>query len=136
MPLAPGVRRTDPNHDCNFGRGQADYATGSESTAQRVRSALLEILGEWFMDVTKGMPWYRVSADATDILPIMGGDGPPDIGYAEASAKAVILSVDGVARISSFDVNFDHVTRKLAMSVVGIDVDGGAFTVALQDPGP
>lgn len=135
MPLAPGVRRLDSNHDCSFGRGQDNYATGSESTAQRVRTACLEIQGEWFMDVTAGIPWYPIS-DSADTIPIMGAPGAPDLGYAEAVIKARILSVDGVASITSVSLVFDHVARKLFFSGEGTDVDGAVFQFALQDPGP
>lgn len=140
MPLAPPVRRLDSNHDVQFGRGAANIATGSESTAQRVRTALLLILNEYWLDATKGVPWFGPD-DPNDpnnsgTPPIMGGAGGADLGYAEAVLKATILGVDGVATLDSFTMTLDHATRHLAVFAEGTDVDGGVFVVAIQDPGP
>ncbi len=140
MPIAPPVRRLDQNHDISGGAGLANYATGSEATAQRIRTTLLAILGEWWLDQTVGVPWYAPedpnSPDNVGVTSIMGGSGPPNLGYAEAVLKAAILGVDGVATLDSFAMSFDHVTRALSVSASGTDVDNGVFTVAFQDPGP
>lgn len=140
MPIAPPVRRLDSNHDIQGGAGLANYATGSEATAQRVRTTLLCILGEWWLDQTVGVPWYAPedpnSPDNTGVTPIMGGSGPPNLGYIEAVLKAAILGIDGIATLDSFVMNFDHRIRALSVSAGGTDVDGETFVVAIQDPGP
>lgn len=140
MAIAPPVRRLDSNHDITGGAGLASYATGSEATAQRVRTTILAILGEWWLDQTVGVPWCAPedpnSPDNAGVTPIMGGSGGPNLSYAEAVLKAAILGVDGVATLDSFAMNFDHRTRALSVSASGTDVDGGTFAVAIQDPGP
>lgn len=140
MPLAPPVRRLDSNHDITGGAGIASYATGSEATAQRVRTTLLCILGEWWLDETVGVPWFAPEdpndPDNVGVTPIMGGAGAPNLGYAETVLKAAILGIAGIATLDSFVMEFDHLTRALSVNASGTDVDGGAFTVAFQDPGP
>ncbi len=126
------VRRLNADHDIHFGKGIRDYATGTESTAQRVRTALLLIAGEWFLDTSAGTPWFAL--DGSEVRPIMGV--PADLGYTEAVLKARILGVDGVTVITSFDMTLDHATRHLSGAVVLTDADGATFTVEFQDPGP
>jgi hypothetical protein len=139
MPLAAPVRRLNANHDIQGG-GLAAYATGSEATAQRLRTTLLAILGEWWLDETIGVPWLGPEdpndPNFTGVPTIMGGSGAPDLGYAEAVLKAAILGVDGVATLDSFTMDFDHQTRSLSVIAIGTDVDGGVFSTAIEDPGP
>src|SRR3954468_21270749 len=95
------VRRLDANHDMTFGRGMQDIATGGESTQQRVSCRLMVMLGEWFLDLDDGMPWFQPTG--TGVKPIMGG-GPDSLAYAEAWAKRRILETDGVEEILRFDL--------------------------------
>jgi hypothetical protein len=140
MPIAPPVRRLDSNHDITGGAGLANYATGSEATAQRVRTTLLWVLGEWWLDATGGVPWFSPEEpsdpDYTGVAPIIGGSGAPNLGYNETVLKAAILGVVGVATLDSFAMTLDHLTRVLSVDASGTDVDGGVWTVAFQDPGP
>jgi hypothetical protein len=139
MPLAAPVRRLNANHDIQGG-GLAAYATGSEATAQRVRTTLLAILGEWWLDETIGVPWLGPEdpndPNFTGVPTIMGQPGAPDLGYAEAVIKAAILGIDGVESIDSFTMDFDHQTRTLSFSTNWVDEDGNVFPFALEDPGP
>lgn len=127
------VRRLDSSHDPYWGKGMRDFATKSEATAQRIRTRLLLIAGEYFLDTTEGTPWFQISEDA-DVRPIMGV--PLDRGYAEAVLKARILGTDGIATIESVTMDFDPGTRHASIAAAGTDDDGNTFTVALQDPGP
>lgn len=133
MSTAP-VRRLDSNHDMTFGRGLQNFATLAEATGQRVRTRLLLILGEFFLDTTAGVPWFQPDDGTSDTQPIMGV--PTDLGYTEATIKATILATDGIASITSFSMTLDSISRRLFVSAIGPCVDGGIFSVKLQDPGP
>jgi hypothetical protein len=132
MPLALRARRLDANHDMTFGRGRANFATGTEATAQRLRTAMLLVLGEWFDDVTAGVPWFP--AGDSEVRAIMGKSA--DLSYAEAVLKARILGINGVQSLDSFEIELDHATRKMSATATVTDVDGNTFDVAFQDPGP
>lgn len=129
MPTAP-VRRLDANHDITFGHGLRDIATGAEATQQRVRTRLLVILGEWFLDLDDGVPWWQ--PEDSDVQPIMGGK--KNLTYAEAVLKKRILESDGVATLDAFFINANPQTRTLTVTCSGTTVDGGAFTIT--DHGP
>ena len=117
-----------------WGRGLQNFATLAEATCQRVRTRLLLVLGEWFLDTTAGVPWFQPDDGSASAQPFMGG--PANLGYVEATLKAAVLATDGVASINSFSMTFDHISRKLFVSINANSVDGGVFSVKLQDPGP
>ena len=124
------VRKLDANGDIMAGRGFASLSYGSLATAQRVRSDLKVILGEWFLDASDGVPWYQ---DGTDIEPILG-KMPANPGYAEAVLKARILKSNGVASITTFDLQLDRNTRAITISASGKTVDGETWTLADLNP--
>lgn len=126
----PTVRRLDKNHDMTFGRGFSNIATKAESTAQRVRCFLLLVLGEWFLDTGRGIPWFQAHGSA--VRPIVGG--PRDLAYAEAVIKAGILGIAGVASVATFSMAFDGTTRKLTAKATCIDDDGDIFNIVAVGP--
>lgn len=128
----PRVRRNDAAHDRTFGRGMANYASAAESTAQRVECFLLTILGEWFLDTSRGIPWFAHPEAPDNTVPIMGV--PRNLPYAEATVKAGILGIDGVASLQSFSMSFDATTRKLSMAATVKDRDGNIETIRVVSP--
>jgi len=128
----PRVRRLDQNNDLTFGKGSANYASGSESTEQRLLCFLRLILGEWFLDTDRGIPW--IQAEDSDVKPILGANGPRDLGYAEALVKAGILGIEGVASLTSFQMAFDTATRALSINAVILDDDGEPIVLQQFDP--
>lgn len=125
------VRRLDRNNDATFGKGAANYASGSESTEQRLVCALRLILGECFLDTDRGVPW--IQAEDSDTRPILGVK-PADPGAAEAIVKATILGVEGVASISSFALRLNTTTRGASIDVSVFDVDGNPIVLQQFDP--
>jgi len=124
------VRRLDSSHDKTFGRGAANFASGSESAAQRLRCRLKLIRGEFRLDQDAGVPWWQLADSA--VRPIMGV--PRDPSYVEATIKATILGTDGIESIVSFTMSFNGSTRRQSISFVVRDVDGNL--VSIQDVGP
>lgn len=114
------------NGDVVFGHGLADFAVGDDATVQAVKCELRFQRGEWFLDITKGIPWLRHAN--TDERPILGRF-PADLSYAAATIKATILSVDGVASIDTFDLDFNHATRALSCTAKGTLKTGEPFTL-------
>lgn len=114
------------NDDISLGHGMADYLTGDDATVQTVRCELRLILGEWFLDVTRGVPWIRNAN--TGVLPILGRF-PADLAYAEATIKSAIMRVDGVKALTSFSLDFNHSTRAGTCRITGTLDSGATFTV-------
>lgn len=108
-----------------FGRGAANYASTSESTLQRIRSRLLLLKFEWFLDTSAGVPWFNPGDQGAQV--IMGG--PRNLQFAEAQIKTCILGTDGVASLTLFSMSLNSNTRKLTVTAKGTTVDGDAFTL-------
>lgn len=88
-----------------FGQGRANFATSSEAVAQNVRTRLLLIQEEWFLDIAAGVPYLGKIAVK-----------PADLPLAEALLKRRILETEGVEEILSFSLQLDRETRKLQVS--------------------
>ena len=125
------VRALDANHDRLFGRGAALYVSAAKSTAQRVKCALLLILGEWFLDTSAGVPWFQ--PDGSAVEPILG-KRPVNRGYAEATVKAAILKVQGVKTIDTFSLSEDRETRAVSFFASGTDDDGDTCNISIPVP--
>jgi hypothetical protein len=114
------------NGDITGGRGLSDFAVGDEGTAQSVTCELKLLLGEWFLDTSRGEPWWRhPDASARTVL----GTHPADLSYAEACIKAAILRVPGVAKLTGFSLAFNHNTRAATVSATGRFDSGAPFSV-------
>jgi hypothetical protein len=100
-------RKLDSNFDYVLGQGPQEFLVNSPAcVAQAVRTALLLHQGEWFLDVTAGMPWE------TQVL----GYGTQSL-Y-DRAIKNCILGVQGVQAILEYDSSLDSATRGLTVNVV------------------
>lgn len=52
------VRAIDSTGDWTFGKGRANYLTGSKEINQRVVTRLRSFTDDWFLDVNAGLPWF------------------------------------------------------------------------------
>ena len=50
-------RKLDADGDYSFGSRQADFPGLPDTVAQAVKTRLMLLRGEWFLDSTEGMPW-------------------------------------------------------------------------------
>lgn len=98
------VRRLDPGHDMAFGQGLANYARDDEATAQAVKTRLLLLFNEWFLDTDAGVPHLQKVMIKPSNLPL-----------AEALIKRTILQTEGVAELRTFGMTFDRETRRLTI---------------------
>lgn len=104
------VRRLDRNHDWTFGQGLNNYATTSESVAQRVQTHLWSFLGDWFLDLEHGLPWLEKMGRNVDL---------PQL---ELMIKRCVLSTDGVREITDYQVNLDETNRALTVRITYQDI--------------
>lgn len=115
--------------DVAGGHGLADFLTGDAAIEQTVGCELQLILGEWFLDVSRGIPWYaQPNATASPIMGVF----PADLARAEALIKAAILRVTGVNTMTAFSLKLDHATRAATCSVTLTTVNGGTITAGVS----
>ena len=104
------VRRLDVGHDWTFGRGLANYALNSEAIAQCVKTALLSLRTDWFLDQTHGVDWFSYLRKTPNLIAM------------ESELKSKVLAVEGVVRLVDFDISLDANTRECTVSVGYTDI--------------
>lgn len=81
-----------------------EFSRGVQAVAQGVRIRLLTFLGEWFADLSIGVPYYR------DIL-----GQKFDQGRVHSAVRGAILSTPGVREITSLSASYTRSTRILTV---------------------
>lgn len=95
----------DSNNDIIVDDGQFKLVTDGAKVAQHVRSRLLFYQGEWFLDLSAGVPYFQKIFTK-----------PADVGEVESIIKSEILQTEGVERLLTFESDYNSETRKLTMS--------------------
>lgn len=92
--------------DYAWGQGSANYLVDSRAAvAQEVQTTLLLFQGEWFLDVTAGVPWFTQVA-GVGTVPIY-----------DQVIKQAIQGVQGVTDIVNYSSTLNRATRALTVSV-------------------
>jgi hypothetical protein len=112
------VRRIDAHGDWTFGAGRASYADRSESVAQRVKTRLLSFQGDWFLDLSHGLPWFKLI------------ERPADLARIERAVKTQILQTDGVSIVTEFSMTPNAATRQLNITTTIVDIYGVESTIS------
>lgn len=80
---------------------------------QRINTALRLLLGEWFLDTSKGVPYQQKILVKN-----------PNLSHIRSALRAKILEVEGVLGIQSLDLNLDRVRRKLRVTMMVVGPNG------------
>jgi hypothetical protein len=101
------IRQLSPTGDYTFGNSQLDFISNTPQViAQLVQTSLLLWLGEWYLDVTAGMPWEQ------------GVLGKHNQATADVTVQDYILGVQGVSDISGFTSVDTQSNRQYSASAV------------------
>lgn len=115
------VRRLDEGHDMTFGQGVANYARDDEATAQKVKTRLLLLFNEWFLDTDAGVPHLQQIMVRPSNLPL-----------AEAIIKRTIIETEGVAKLRSFAMTYDRETRRLTIQATVANTYGTVANIKVS----
>jgi len=92
-------------HDLDLSpSGDASWIEAAERIAQQVKVTLLAFLGEWFLDITFGVPYLETI--------MVKGPNRSDI---ESILRARIADVPGVSAVRRLDISIDNAARALAV---------------------
>ena len=94
----------EKTHDLAL-NGDVMFIDNAERVAQQIKIQLLTFLGEWFLDVTHGVPYL-------DYVLIKN----PNFTLIRELFREQILKVDGVSNLVSIDIDFESATRKMLLS--------------------
>lgn len=98
-------RALDADGDMTFGAGQANFLINSPAAvAQAIRTRLLLLVTEWFLDQEEGTPYQ------TQILGVRTQE------TRDAAIQDRILGTDGVSSIDSYQSIVDPIVRSYTVS--------------------
>jgi len=91
----------DENHDLYLRGGQIARVAGPDYVVQSIKTRLQTFLGESWVDVAFGVPWFQK---------LLGRPGSSR--EAEFEIRKVITETEGVVDLTTFDVAFDRRERR------------------------
>lgn len=81
------------------------FIDNAERVAQQIKIQLLTFLGEWFLDITHGVPYLEYVLVKN-----------PNFTLVRELFREQILKVDGVSSLVSIDLSYTPSTRKVTLS--------------------
>lgn len=112
-------RRLSDDGDYTFGQGNLNFLVDSpETVAQHVKTRLLLLFGEWFLDDQDGTPY------ATQVL------GAHTRATYDQAIRTRVLDTEGVTEITAYSSTENTVDRSLAITMT-INTVFGATTLSL-----
>ena len=119
--------KLDENGDLEIGPdGDLIIVTGIDAIRQHLRIRLQFFRGEWFLDTRLGIPYFE------EVL-----IKAPDLNVVQSLLREAIRETPGVISITSFDLDFDGVTRKLSLDFRALTEEGPfRFTEDFVIPSP
>lgn len=93
------------NHDLLVVDGDLKLIDDTERIAQQIKITLKFMLGEWFLDTSKGVPYLEYVLVKN-----------PNMNHIRAIFREKILDVPGVAGINKLELTHDRKTRALSVS--------------------
>lgn len=95
--------------------GKVKIVTGTDEVLQRVRTRLLKIRGEWFLNVNSGVPYYNGQ--------LLGGK---NTNYARLIIGAEINGTEGVSEVKVLNIVINPSTKKTSI-YAEIAIDGRIY---------
>lgn len=113
------------NSDFSIGRfGRIELSAPIKTVQDRIQTRLYTELGEWFLNVNVGVPWYPAKSRDGILGSKMQAD---NIG---AIIRNQILTVDGVVRIEEFTLSQDMPTRTVTGTAQVVVLENGTEKLA------
>lgn len=88
--------------DLEIKNGNLQLTSGDDAVRQHLQQRLRTFLGEWFLDLDVGVPYFQ------DILV-----KNPNVNQVDGILKQTILTTPGVVELVSFTMNSDPTARTL-----------------------
>jgi hypothetical protein len=112
----------DSTGDWDVQSGSVQFTTGKEEIAQMIAIRLKTFVGEWFLDVEKGLPYFSTILVKN-----------PNSAEIENLFISEIASTPGVLSIDEFAMTYDNTVRKLTVNA-RISSVGGVINFSQEVP--
>lgn len=96
--------KLNSRHDLFIKDRKLVLVDGVNQKAQQIKVVLLTFLGEWFLDITIGLPYF-------DEILVKN----PDSSRIQAIFRKKIIQIKGVQSVEQLSLNFNRQTRELSV---------------------
>lgn len=107
-------------HDLYISNGQIARVSNSEAIAQTVKTRLLTVQEEWFLDLNAGLPWFTKMLGAT-----------PDLYKIRGYVAREIINTNGVEDLKTVELLYNKKDRKLDIEFTYVDIFGNTVSEVL-----
>ena len=115
------LRLVSTTNDMVITQGRPEMVSGADEKAQRIRSRLLTVRGEWFLDTNFGLDYLGVVWVKKTTRAVL-----------EAHIKReILLEADTDDTITQFVMLYDGSTRSLSVTALLQSPDGSTTTVEI-----
>ena len=111
------VRTIDSDNDWTFGKGRANYITGSRAIAQNVKTRLQSFANDWFLNIDAGVDWVSLLGNLSTRPRIL------------RAVERTVLQTGGVLSIQRLQVLGKDANRGIRVEVLYTDVFGVENTI-------
>ena len=104
---------TIDDNDLDVSTGDLQLTEGALGIAQHLRIRLRFFLGEWFLDIRLGVPYFQrilVKNPGTSVV--------------RTIIRDVVITTPGVASMNNFKTDYNGATRKLDVSFTAVTTSG------------
>jgi hypothetical protein len=119
------IGRVAPAGDLDTSTGAFVTLTGPEYAAQKIRQRFKLILGEWFLDTTKGVPWFE------EVL-----IKNPNLELIKSLFRDEILNVPGITGVVQIESMYTPSIRTLSLAYVATYQTGATVSEVVSAPVP
>ena len=106
------VRALDSSDDWTFGKGRANYLTGTLAIAQNVKTRLRSFKNDWYLDVDAGVDWFELLGNLNTQRRII------------RAVEKTVLETEGVVTVSRVEIIRIGTNRDATIEVDYKDVYG------------
>lgn len=96
------LKMSESTNDLELVNGDLALTANDDAIRQHIVQRLRTFLGEWFLDLSVGVPYFQ------DVLV-----KNPNVQVVDGVLKQTILDTPGVIELMTFELDFDAGTRKL-----------------------
>lgn len=92
--------------DLSINSGDLVIVSKDAAIRQRLLQNLRLFSGEWFLDTSKGVPYYQIILVKN-----------PNLDLVEATLKNTVLSTEGIVEMTRFEFDYDNGLRHLSVTI-------------------
>jgi hypothetical protein len=112
---------TPDTNDIFFENGNVVYVSGIDQIVQNIKVRLDFYLGEYFLDITVGFPWFEQVLRKN-----------VNLDQIENRLKQEILATEGVDYIETFDMSLDRRNRRLHVEFTAATILGSTELIEFE----